>query len=144
MNLAVVLEGSATAPESVRDFQISDRFQDFLKDFRFRSGYHAHAQIRSRPFKSAGFFEIFDFIRDSREDFRIPCKISGFHGFPSTSDSRKISRFREGFQRKRTRFQQVADPSVYTPLFFPGEMAGKPSYKSEPSSATPISWVLQR
>ena len=61
MNLAVVLEGSATAPESVRDFQISDRFQDF--------GIPRACADKVTPIYERGIF------RDFRE---IPERISGF------------------------------------------------------------------
>ena len=68
-------EGSATAEKSVRDFEFTERFQDFSKDFRFQ------------PIQQ-------DFSKDFRfrEDFKISAKISDFARI-----SGEISRFQQRF-----------------------------------------------
>ena len=64
----VAAEGSATAEKSVRDFEFTERFQDFSKDFRFQ------------PIQQK--------ISDFSEDFKISAKISDFARI-----SAEISRF---------------------------------------------------
>ena len=84
------------------------RSSELVTDFgRFPFGYHAHAQIRTRPFTAL--------LRPSTcEISDIPDRISGFRAnfLDFTDFQAHISRFREGFQRKHTKFQQVADPSA--------------------------------
>ena len=67
---AIFSEGSATAEKSVRDFEFTERFQDFSKDFRFQ------------PIQQK--------ISDFSEDFKISAKISDFS---------EDFRFREDFCR---------------------------------------------
>ena len=84
------------------------RSSELVTDFgRFPFGYHAHVQIRTRPFTAL--------LRPSTcEISDIPDRISGFRAnfMDFTDFQAHISRFREGFQWKHTKFQQVADPSA--------------------------------
>ena len=79
--LAIVFtEGSATAEKSVRDFEFTERFQDFSKDFRF--------QLIQQKI--------------SRFQQRISAEISRFHVI-----SGEISRFQQRFHgSQRTAYSQ--------------------------------------
>ena len=58
VTVVVLCEGSATAEKSVRDFEFTERFQDFSKDFRFQ-----------RRFQD--FSKDFRFREDFCRDFKI-------------------------------------------------------------------------
>ena len=57
-------EGSATAEKSVRDFEFTERFQDFSKDFRFQL-------IQQKISGFQDFSEDFRFREDFCRDFKI-------------------------------------------------------------------------
>ena len=80
-------EGSATAEKSVRDFEFTERFQDFSKDFRFQP-------IQQKISDFSEDFKISAKISAKISDFaRISAEISRFHVI-----SGEISRFQDPFQ----------------------------------------------
>ena len=87
-----IFEGSATAEKSVRDFEFTERFQDFSKDFKI-SAKISRFQRRFQDFKISA--KISDFARISAE-------ISRFHVI-----SGEISRFQQRFHgSQRTAYSQ--------------------------------------
>ena len=86
-------EGSATAEKSVRDFEFTERFQDFSKDFRFQPIQQKISRFQQR-------FQISAKISRFREDFKISAKISDFARI-----SAEISRFHV-ISGEISRFQQ--------------------------------------
>ena len=80
-------EGSATAQKSVRDFEFTERFQDFSKDFRFQPIQQKISRFQQR-------FQISTKISAKISDFaKISAEISRFHVIFG-----EISRFQDPFQ----------------------------------------------
>ena len=76
VTVVVLCEGSATAEKSVRDFEFTERFQDFSNDFRFQPIQQKISRFQRR-------FQLFA---------RISAEISRFHVI-----SGEISRFQQRF-----------------------------------------------
>ena len=98
-------EGSATAEKSVRDFEFTERFQDFSKDFRFQP-------IQQKISDFSEDFKISVKISDFSEDFKISPKISDFARISAEISrfhviSGEISRFQQRFHgSQRTAYSQ--------------------------------------